>query len=296
MIYSIICLLNGAVIAVMVAINGVLSGQYGVYPAAVIIHIVGVLFGLGVLTLRKERVWPAQKLPLWLFTGGMIGVLTTVANNIAFGKISMTAIVALGLFGQTVASLAVDCFGLFGMEKQSLRLSTAVCLLFSMAGIILMLAGADSSATFALLLSIASGISLVVSRLVNSRLATHSSAMQSSFINHLMGLPICLFVLFLLGGAELSAMPAFAAVPWWAYLGGMLGVVVVLLSCIAVPNVSSFQLSLLTFVGQVFAGFLLDVLLHKGYSQKTFIGGLLVATGICANIILERIWKKKKSI
>ena len=37
-------LLTGVVIAVMVAVNGGLSQHYGIFIAAVIIHIVGVLF------------------------------------------------------------------------------------------------------------------------------------------------------------------------------------------------------------------------------------------------------------
>ena len=100
-------LLTGVVIAVMVAVNGGLSQHYGIFIAAVIIHIVGVLFAFFLCVVLKRKI-SFKKLPLWLYTGGAIGVLTTVFNNFAFGRISMTSIVALGLFGQTVQSIVLD--------------------------------------------------------------------------------------------------------------------------------------------------------------------------------------------
>ena len=97
--YNMLSLLTGVVIAVMVAVNGGLSQHYGIFIAAVIIHIVGVLFAFFLCVVLKRKI-SFKKLPLWLYTGGAIGVLTTVFNNFAFGRISMTSIVALGLLGR----------------------------------------------------------------------------------------------------------------------------------------------------------------------------------------------------
>lgn len=291
--YKLICLLDGIVIAVMIVLNGKLTGCWGMYSATVIIHIVGTLFALAILLLKHKPLWPGERLPLWMFTGGVIGVLTTVANNAAFGKISTAAIIALGLFGQTASSVIIDAFGLFGMKKQKLRLSTVICLLFCIAGIVSMLIGADSSATAALFISIISGVSLVASRLVNSHLADHGSPMLSSFINHLTELPTAVIVLFLLGRSELSALTSIPSAPWWAYLGGILGVTVVILNCLAAPKVSAFQLAILIFVGQIFTGLALDKLMQIDCSVQSLIGGILVSAGICANMLTENIQKNK---
>ncbi len=53
-----------------------------------------------------------------MYLGGAIGVLTTLFHNLAFTKISVTSIIALSLFGQTITSLIVDKFGIFGMQKR----------------------------------------------------------------------------------------------------------------------------------------------------------------------------------
>ena len=42
--YRFACFVSGVAIAVMVAINGNLTGYYGVYTATVIIHLAGLLF------------------------------------------------------------------------------------------------------------------------------------------------------------------------------------------------------------------------------------------------------------
>ncbi len=52
-------------------------------------------------------------------------------------------------------------------------------------------------------------------------------------------------------------------------------------------KVPSLRLSLLSFVGQVFIGVLLDLALDSGFSRSTFYGGLLVAVGVGLNMLIE---------
>jgi len=286
--YRFLGLITGAVIAVMVAINGVLTGHYGLFTATVLLHIVGFLVALLVLRFSGRRMFPDRRLPGWMYWGGLIGVLVAVFNNFAFGKISMTAIVALGLFGQASISVLIDQLGLFGVPRRPFSASTLAGLLFSLAGIAFMLAGVRGSALLALWLSIGSGICVVLSRMINARLAVYSGALGSSFINHLTGLVGALAVLMLLGRGELPLALSIGPAPWWAYVGGGMGVLVVLLCNVTVPRVPAFSLTLLTFTGQVFAGIAIDLFLGQGYSQQTFYGGLLVATGIVLSLVLER--------
>ena len=116
--YQLLTLLNGAICAVMIAINGPLPNHYGLFTATVIIHIVGTLFSLGVLLVRRDKIRPPKGLPLWMYLGGAIGLLTSLSNNFCIGKISITSILALGLFGQAVTALVIDRTGLLGMEKR----------------------------------------------------------------------------------------------------------------------------------------------------------------------------------
>ena len=105
-------------------------------------------------------------------------------------------------------------------------------------------------------ISFASGISMVLSRTANARLAEKTGALQGSLVNHLTGLPITVGLA--LAAAAISGTPVTASAGGsfrlWIYLGGALGVIVVMLLNITVPKIPGFQLTLLVFVGQVFTG------------------------------------------
>ncbi|MEG1755278.1 MAG: DMT family transporter [Clostridia bacterium] len=294
--YYIISVIIGCIIAGMIAINGGLSAQYGIYGATVIIHLVGTIFAIAVIKLRRMKLNLSRAIPVWLFSGGVIGVLTTVFNNFAFSKISMTSIVALGLFGQTLTSICIDSFGWFGMQKHRFSSSKLLGIAFAIIGILIMLDNTEIAALTAIILSLTAGVTIVLSRTVNARLSDRLGALQGSFINHLVGLPVTIAILFLFGRAE-PIFTDFALSPAaWIYLGGVLGVIIVLLFNIIVPKMQSVYLTLLTFVGQVFTGIIIDIFTKQSYSASTFYGGILVAIGIFINLLLEYVQKRKTSL
>lgn len=49
------------------------------------------------------------------------------------------------------------------------------------------------------------------------------------------------------------------------------------------------KLTLLVFVGQVFAEIILDAMVGKNYSDKSFFCGIVIALGIAINMIIEWI-------
>lgn len=285
--YDLLAFLSGVILAVMIQFNGGLSGQFGAYHAALYVHIVGSAFAALLLLLKKQRISGARGLPLWMFSGGMIGVLTTVFNNLAFSHISLTSIVALGLFGQLVLSYLIDRFGWFGMERRKAELSLP-CVLLSVLGIALMLDDSASGNWGYVLLSLGSGISVVLSRTVNARLSTHIGALQGSLVNHLAGLPLCL-LLALVIPEQIIRQPF----RLWIWGGGILGVLTVMICNITVPKVPAYRLTLFTLCGQLFCGIMLDVLLSGAPDQREFGAGLLVATGIVSNQLLKAYRKRK---
>ena len=284
--YQLLALLNGAVCAVMIAINGTLTNHYGLFTATVIIHIVGTVFSLAVLLVRRDKIIPPKGLPLWFYLGGAIGLLTSLSNNFCIGKISITSILALGLFGQTVIAIIVDRTGLLGMEKRPFRSSSLVGIAFALAGIIFMLDFSERSALWAILVAFAGGVTNVLSRTVNARLSAHAGALDGSFINHLVGLPLSILAMLLLGRGEV--FPGFFP-QVWMYIGGTMGVATVLLLNVIVPKLPAFQVTTLTFVAEVFAGVAIDLLTGTDISSRTFTGGLIIAAGMGLNIALERL-------
>lgn len=297
--YTLLTLLTGVTLAVMISLNGGLSAQYGAFPAAAIIHAVGSVVAIIMCSLQKDKQKIVGHKPKWIYLGGAIGVATTVFQNIAFGNISMTSIVALSLLGQTVTSLLTDSLGLFGMKRRPFSKSSLPGLILSFAGIAVMFDSSISAAALlAIAVSFASGISIVLSRTVNSRLADKVGALRSSMVAHLVGLPITVIIALIASGGTpgtpgTPAAPVSAPFQPWIYLGGALGVMVILLCNLTVPKVSSFRLTMLTFVGQVFTGIALDLLAGNQYSGATFTGGVIIAAGVALNCLLEHFVKKK---
>lgn len=295
--YYLLSLLIGIVLSVMISFNGKLSDAYNIYIAAVIIHVAGIIFVFLLCKIKKKKIsLKGKKLPLWIYLGGVIGVLTTIFNNFAYGKISMTSIVALGLLGQTITSLLIDCFGLFGMKKHPLNKESLIGLVFSLVGIYVMMDRLSGAAFYAVLLSLATGICVVLSRTVNARLSKHLGEWQSTLINYCTGLPVTviLALILLMKGSYTMPDVSFSFSQIWIYMGGLLGVFTVLLYNIIVPKVPAFHLTLLTFAGEVFTGILLDIFAGQSYSPSTLWGGILVTLGIALNLTLEHVLTQKR--
>lgn len=289
--YYILSLLTGILISVMVAFNGGLTERYGVYTATVIVHIAGLLLISAVLLCRRER--PFTRRQAWfMYLGGAIGVTTTIFNNLAFGRISVSAILALGLFGQSITGLVIDQYGLMQMPKHTFRPQKCAGLLLILGGIIAMV---NHLEIIAVLVSLASGVSIVISRTLNAKLADCTNLRVSTFYNYFIGLLVSIPVCLLFGYNEIVSLANNEAVSaagilspqFYIYLGGVLGVCVVLLSNVTVAKISAFYLSLLLFVGQVFAGILIDAFISQEFSPRNLIGGLFVAAGLGVNLLLD---------
>ncbi len=139
--YYFLSVFTGAIIAIMIAINGVLTSHYSLYLATVIIHIIGLIVITLILIRHKENPapWKNKQLPLFLYSGGLVGVATTVFNNLAFGKISMSAILALVLLGQSIASIIIDHYGWLDMPYQPFNKKKLIGLSFIILGIVVIM-------------------------------------------------------------------------------------------------------------------------------------------------------------
>lgn len=141
---------------------------------------------------------------------------------------------------------------------------------------------------FYMVISVLAGVSIVVARIINSLLASRIGTLQSTFFNYITGLSVS-FV-FLMISRELANLPAakYGTIPLWAYTGGLLGVIVIILSNFTTPKVSAFYLTLLIFIGQLFAGILIDYLISGDISIGKITGGILVLTGLTYNLLLDK--------
>ncbi len=127
-----------------------------------------------------------------------------------------------------------------------------------------------------MIIAICAGISITVARLINSNLADRIGTFQGTFYNYAVGLIVSLLLLLFNKEPSLLSTKTLLNVPVWAYLGGLLGVVVVAASNLVTPKISAFYLTIIIFVGQIFAGIIIDYYFSNIISKGTIIGGLLV--------------------
>lgn len=281
--FYVLSLLAGMMISVMVVFNGGLNARAGMAMALVTIHVVGLLFISLTFLIKKEKP-RLKKLPLWLYMGGLIGILTTIFNNTAFGHISVSAMMALSLLGESVSGLLADHFGLIGLPVRRLRPEKLWGGLLALIGIVWMLN--LEFQPLPVLVSLLAGVAVLFSRLINSRLAKETGIRTSAWCNYLVGL---LGALLLLSFTKSSLTWSFAlSGPYYLYLGGALGAVIVLLSNHIVGKISSLYMSLSIFIGQVSASLLLDMLLTKSFPSQTAVGGLFVLGGLVINLMQDR--------
>lgn len=130
----------------------------------------------------------------------------------------------------------------------------------------------------AVVLAFAAGSLVGISRLLNGRLATATSALYASFVNHLVGFVLLTALGLAIG--NLVTEGAFSG-PWFLYFGGPVGVVFVALSSWIVGQIGATRSTMLIIAGQVVGGVLLDWAVNgTAISPAALAGIALIVAGV----------------
>ena len=122
----------------MISLNGGLGNISGNYASSVIIHFVGLIGIIFVLIFTKSKIKNLKGIPFYMFTGGLIGILTVLFTNIGFMGLGVSLTVSLSLLGQLVTSLVIDHFGYFNMTVVEFDKKKILGLIVIIAGIYVM--------------------------------------------------------------------------------------------------------------------------------------------------------------
>lgn len=136
-----------------------------------------------------------------------------------------------------------------------------------------------------ILLSILTGVIIVVSRILNTRLSHEIGLIESSYFNYLTS-AVTSIVLFLIMDEHFNFV-SLKDVPLYGYLGGVLGVIIVILNSVVSPKLSAFYVTLLIFVGQLFTGILIDWLIAGTLPLTKILGGIIVVIGLSFNLLVD---------
>lgn len=135
--YRAMAVAGGALTALMVLMNGALSGAVGNVGAGVWIHLSG-LAAMGALNPFLPKPDKGRGLSWFMLTGGIMGYATVLMANWSFSILGVSLTVCLGLLGQTVFSLLTDHFGWFGGPRFPFQWQQGGGLLLVLGGILML--------------------------------------------------------------------------------------------------------------------------------------------------------------
>ena len=228
----------GLVVPVQTSINSRLRGRLGSpYLAALASFIVAFLFLLILLPVTgQEASLPLGRLsgePVWIWAGGVCGIIYLTGNILLFGKLGSVQTVVLPVAGQILMGLIIDHFGLFhsAVTEISLLRAAGACLVF--AGVIIVTlskagsASASASAGRAIwlwrLFGIGIGMLLAIQAAVNGYMGRLTgSPVKASMISFAVG-SILMLVLCLIRKEWQRLGSGSGGRPWWIWTGGVLG-------------------------------------------------------------------------
>jgi transporter family-2 protein len=110
--------------------------------------------------------------------------------------------------------------------------------------------------TLFIVYAITAGLLVGLSRQLNGRLALSTSPLIASFFNHAVGFVFLTILGLVLGNLLL---PGASEIPWWAYLGGPVGVIFVASGSWLIARIGAVNTALLVIGGQMVSGVVLDL-------------------------------------
>lgn len=135
----------------------------------------------------------------------------------------------------------------------------------------------------ALIIAAISGIAMALQGSINSALGKIIGLLEATFIVHVVGTLVTVAALFLfqLGQGNLSRLPQ---APWYTYLGGAIGVLIIYGVVASMPRVGVANATTAIIVGQVITAMVIDHFGFFGLEQIPFswwkaLGLALLAAG-----------------
>ncbi|HHV71892.1 MAG TPA: DMT family transporter [Clostridia bacterium] len=130
-----LAVLGGISTSMQPPVNSALSRFIGSLESAFVSFMVGALSLLVlVLLFGKGDLSKLNQAPLYLLSGGLLGVVMVTVSILAVGKIGATGLMAAVFIGQIIGAIIIDSLGLFGMPKQGLNWQRLVGLIILFIG------------------------------------------------------------------------------------------------------------------------------------------------------------------
>ncbi|MDQ3768232.1 MAG: DMT family transporter [Actinomycetota bacterium] len=130
----------GGFIALQAPINATLGQRVGSFQAALLSFATGTVLLAAIVALARGglgQLANARGLPWYFLTGGLLGAAYVTTVLVTVRTLGAGAVVAATITGQLTASVALDHFGLLGVERQPVSLARVVGVALLAAGVYL---------------------------------------------------------------------------------------------------------------------------------------------------------------
>jgi transporter family-2 protein len=120
---AILVVAAGTAIGAQAPINGALGRTIGTFQAATVNFAVGLVLLLAIVAIAGGGFGGFADIgdaPWWALLGGACGVAIVSASIVGVRPLGAGGVTAAVVAGQLTASVVIDQYGLFGVEKQSL--------------------------------------------------------------------------------------------------------------------------------------------------------------------------------
>lgn len=284
---------GGTMSAVQSRVNGQLALEVGSGLEAAFFSLASGLLVVFVIALTRpsirrgvKRVGAAvraRELAWWQVLGGFLGAYFIAVQSATVPVLGVAIFMVAIVAGQSGNSLVVDRLGLGPAGVQSISPARLTSAVLAVVAVIVAVSGrlvGSDPAILPLLFALSAGILVAVQSAINGRVARAAdNALSATLLNFLLG-SVALGLIFGVVVAARGTTPgALLGAPWWAYLGGVIGVFFVVIAVWAVPRIGVLIFTLASIAGQLFGALGLDISIPTPGSQVTteLVLGVMIA-------------------
>lgn len=216
--------------------------------------------------------------PIWIWFGGLCGVIGLTANIILFPKIGSVQTAVLPIVGQIIMGMLIDHFGWFHSLQNDFNLQRLIGILLVLAGVFLAVVyqGIIMNRGFKTakqeqrlsplslwiwrITGIGTGMLMAIQFAINGHLGqVLNSSIQAALVSFTIGAVTLIVVVLLINRTFVTLKnPVIQKAPWWVWIGGILGGTYVLINVFLVGQIGTGRTVLLALFGQISGSILIE--------------------------------------
>lgn len=228
--------------------------------------------------------------PLWIWFGGLLGVVALTGNILLFPHLGAVQTVVLPIAGQIMMGVVIDHFGFFDSPASPLTIVRAVGALVTLGGVIAIVAGPGAptkrdDSTMALWLWRLAGFIFGCFTASQSAINGHlgqitGSPVSAALVSFTIGVSALIVLNIVLRWRPRIERPNGEANPWWMWVGGVLGAMFVLGNAALVPQIGTGLTVVATLLGSMLGSLLIDHMRGARVQLRQVVGIAVILIGV----------------